>query len=249
MEHRPVDEAFEIPDARRALPVSDVMDVLGLRRASGKIQVTTEEDTFGIYIENGRIRAATSSLRTLRLGHLLLQRGAVEPVFLHGVLQGRRSLQSGRALGASLIEEGAVSRTDLVATVEEQIIEVLSRMVAVTNATVQMIADAPLPEGIEDVEFDTNALMAEANNRHAQRVGIRAMQRLLPPRNAVLTLTVQLALVSYLLTDSELLIALQIDKSAITLDGLSRIVPHDPLTLKRAVISLFERGYLSWRAH
>jgi hypothetical protein len=249
VEQQSVDDAFEIPAARRAYPIPDLIELLGFRRASGKIEVTTANDSFGIYVENGKIRAATSSLRTLRLGHLLLQRGAVEPVFLHGVLKGRRRLPSGRALGAALIDEGAVSRSNLVATVEEQIIEVLSRLVAITNATVMMIADSPLPEGMEDGDFDTDALLAEANNRHAQRAAIHAMQRLLPAHNAELALTVQLALVSYQLSDSELLIALQIDKNAITLDGLSSIVPLDPLTLKRAIISLFERGYLSSRGN
>jgi hypothetical protein len=43
-------------------------------------------------------------------------------------------------------------------------------------------------------------------------------------------------------------VALQIDKGAMTLDRLGSIVPLDPLTLKRAVITLFERGYLSTRS-
>ena len=247
MGYRPLDEAFEIPATGRSYPIPELFELLGFRRTSGKIQVTTPKESFGIFVENGRIRAATSSLRTLRLGHLLLQRGAVEPAFLHEVLHGRRTLPSGQALGAALVDEGVVTREDLVATVEEQIIEVLSRLVAVTDATVLMIADAPLPHGIEVGEFDTDALLAEANKRHAQRAAIHAMQRLLPAPNAELTLTVQLVLVSYQLSDSELLIALQIDKGGMTLDRLGSIVPLEPLTLKRAVISLFERGYLSSR--
>ena len=71
------------------------------------------------------------------------------------------------------------------------------------------------------------------------------MQRLLPADQAVISLTVQLALVSYLLSDSELLIALQIAKGQSTLERLGNVLPLDPLTLKRAVISMFERGYLA----
>jgi hypothetical protein len=186
-----------------------------------------------------------SSLRTLRLGHLLLQRGAVEPVFLHDVLYGRRSLPGGRALGAALIEEGAVTRVELIETVREQIVEVLARLSSIEDATVLMIADAPLPDGIEVVEFDTAQLIAEAHGRHAQRAAIRAMQRLLPAHDVEMTLSVQLALVSYLLSDAELLIALQLDRCDMTLDDLGTALPLDPMSLKRAVITLIERGYLT----
>jgi Domain of unknown function (DUF4388) len=246
--HIPLDEAFETPSVNRAYPIPDLIELLGFRRASGKIQITEASESFGIFVERGRIRAATSSLRTLRLGHLLLQRGAVEPVFLHDVLHGRRSLPGGRALGATLVEEGAVSRADLVATVEEQIIEILSRLLTVRDATVRMMADEPLPEGIEVADFDTDALLEEANSRHARRAAMRAMQRLLPAHNAELALTIQLALFSFQLSDSELLVALQIDKGSMTLERLGSIVPLEPLTLKRAVITLFERGYLATKS-
>lgn len=144
-----------------------------------------------------------------------------------------------------MVDEGAVSRADLVATVEEQIVEILSRLVGIEDATVLMIADEPLPTGIELSDFDTDALLEEANVRHARRAAVRAMQRLLPAHDVELALSVQLALVSYKLADSELLVALQVDKGAMTLDRLGTVLPLEPLTLKRAVISLLERGYLA----
>jgi hypothetical protein len=238
-------EDFEIPSTTPPYPIPAVLDLLGFQRVSGKIQISNAGEQFSLYVDRGRILAATSSLRTLRLGHLLLQRGAVEPVFLHDVLYGRRSIPGGRALGAALVEEGAVTREDLIATVEEQIVDILSRLIGLEDATAVMIADAPLPEGIEIAEFDTATLIAEANERHAQRAAIRAMQRLLPAPDAELRLCVQLALVSYLLSDSELLVALQLDRGVMTLDRLASIVPLDPMNLKRAIITLAERGYLA----
>lgn len=243
-----MDEDFEIPSATPPYPIPAVLDLLGFQRTSGKIQITNANESFSLFVHRGRILAATSSLRTLRLGHLLLQRGAVEPVFLHDVLYGRRSIPGGRALGAALVDEGAVTREDLIATVEEQIIEILARLIGLEDATAVMVADAPLPEGIEVAEFDTAALIAEANVRHAQRAAIRAMQRLLPSPDTELKLSVQLALVSYLLSDSELLVALQLDRGAMTLDRLSSLIPLDPMGLKRAVITLTERGYLTTAA-
>lgn len=240
-----MDEEFHIPSTTPPYPIPAVLDLLGFQRASGKVQISNATESFSLYVDRGRILAASSSLRTLRLGHLLLQRGAVEPVFLHDVLYGRRSIPGGRALGAALVEEGAVTRDDLTATVEEQIVEILARLIALEDATAVMVADAPLPEGIAIAEFDTRSLIAEANQRHAQRAAIRAMQRLLPAPEAELRLSVQLALVSYLLSDSELLVALQLDRGVTTLDRLSGIIPLDPMGLKRAIITLAERGYLT----
>jgi hypothetical protein len=240
-----LDEHFDIPATAPAFSIAEILDLLGFQRASGKIQITGGIESFSLFIDRGRILAAMSSLRTLRLGHLLLQRGAVEPVFLHDVLYGRRSLPGGRALGAALIEEGAVTRVELIETVREQIVEVLARLISIEDATVLMIADAPLPDGIEVVEFDTAQLIAEAHGRHAQRAAIRAMQRLLPAHDVEMTLSVQLALVSYLLSDAELLIALQLDRCDMTLDDLGTALPLDPMSLKRAVITLIERGYLT----
>jgi len=77
------------------LRVQYLLDLLAWRWASGKVQVVTDNGVYGIYIDQGRILAATRTHRTLRLGHLLLQRGAVEPVFLHHVPRGRRSIPPG----------------------------------------------------------------------------------------------------------------------------------------------------------
>ena len=71
----------------------------------------------------------------------------------------------------------------------------------------------------------------------------------LPSPDAELKLSVQLALVSYLLSDSELLVALQLDRGAMTLDRLSGMIPLDPMSLKRAIITLTERGYLTAGRH
>ncbi len=226
-------------------PISHLFDLLGFRRISGKIQITSGTNTYGLFVDRGKILAATSSQRTLRLGHLLLQRGAVEPVYLHDVLRGRRSVPHGQALGAALMSEGAVTRAALLATVEEQIVEVLSRVICAEDAMMMVIADEPVPDGIEVADFDTDELFEEAHRRHFRRASARAMQRLLPAHDAPLKLGTHLALISAQLTDPELLVALQVDKGSMTLERLGTVLPLEPLALKRTVISLFEREYLT----
>ncbi|MCC6792267.1 MAG: hypothetical protein IT336_11290, partial [Thermomicrobiales bacterium] len=195
--------------------------------------------------QNGEIIFATSSHRTLRLGHLLLQRGAVQPIYLHDVLRGRKTIARDQALGSVLIRDGALSLEDLAAGVEEQAVEVLSRIVGLNRATYLYHGEDPIPPGIEIVPLNTRGVLDEALNRHLSRASTRVMQRLLPPLDATLHLTVQIALVSYQLTDAELLVALHLDRSTSTLRRMGDSLPLDPLTLKRTVISLLERGFIA----
>ena len=221
--------------------------MLGYERISGKIQISTKSDIYSLYVQRGQILAASSSHRTLRLGHLLLQKGAVEPGFLHDVLVGRRSVPHGRAIGGTLVAEGAVTLAALIAAVEDQIAEVLSRIIGLENATLIVIADEPVPDGIECVDFDTDDLIAEADRRHTRRSMVRAMQRLLPPCDVPLRMSAPLGVISNLLTDTELLVALQVDKGAMTLERLGTTLPLEPLTLKRTLIALMERQYVAVR--
>ena len=227
------------------IAVTHLLDMLGLRRASAKLEIRSGKDIFGIHVDDGRILLASSSQRTLRLGHLLLQRGAVEPLYLHDVLQGRRSVPDGWALGGVLIQEGAVSQSELHTTVREQVTEVLSRVCDLERAVMIVIADEPAPDGIEIVPLDTDEVIDEANRRRSRRAAIRAMQRLLPSPDSFLRLTTQLALISHLLTDPELLVALQVERSLATMNHIASVLPLEPLVFKRTVIGLIERGYIT----
>lgn len=227
--------------------VLEMFEVLGFRRRTGKFHVLAGDDSYGVYVDRGRVILATSSNRALRLGVVLLRRGAVEPSRLQAALQPHRlSVESVEpiAIGGRLMRVGAVTRDDLAEGVQEQAIEVLSRVLECGSATVVFAHDEPLPHGVEIIPLDTDWLIAEASRRCEERIGLRAMERLLPPRNARLRLTVQLALVSFYMTDAEVLVALAVDRGNATLDGLASVLPLDRQTLRQTVIGLLERGYL-----
>lgn len=228
-----------------ALGAVEILEVLGINRRTGTYQIVCDGDAYGLHVQHGEIIFATSSHRTLRLGHLLLQRGSVQPIYLHDVLRGRRTIARDQALGSVLIRDGALTIEDLAAGVAEQAIEILSRIVGLSGATYLYHGDDPMPTGIEVVPLNTSHLLEEAVNRQLNRASTLVMQRLLPSLDATLHLTVQLALVSYQLTDAELLVALHLDRSTSSLRRLGETLPLDPLTMKRTVISLLERGYIA----
>lgn len=226
------------------LSATEILDALGIHRRSGKIQIVCDSDAYGLHVFHGRVIYATSSHRSLRLGHLLLQRGSVQPNYLHDVLRGRRSVARDQALGSVLVREGAISVDDLAAGVEEQAIQVLSRVVALEHATFMHHGDEPIPMGIEIVPLDTEHLVHEAGRRHLELVAAHVIQRMLPAPDVPLLLNVRLALVSYMMTDAELLVALNVDRGSSSLSRLTSMLPLEPMLLKRTVISLLERGYL-----
>jgi hypothetical protein len=220
------------------------LEALGLRRRTGKIQVVADGDVYGIHVDAGRIILATSSNQALRLGLLLLRRGLVEPLYLQDVLHGRRPVGDRLALGRFLIADGVITRADLAAGVQEQCVEVISRILEFDTGAFLFAGDDPVLNTIEVVPLDTDHLLAQATIRQRERMATRAMDLLLPPPSVRLKLAVQLALVSVNLTDPELLVALAVDRGTATLDGLAVTVPLDRLTLRRTVIGLMERGYL-----
>lgn len=220
------------------------LELLGLRRRTGKIQVVSDGDAYGIQVDAGRIIFASSSNQALRLGLLLLRRGLVEPVYLQDLLRGRYYPREPQALGRTVVLDGKVTRADLAASIEEQCIEVISRILDFDTATFLFAGDDPITSRLEIIPLDTDALLDSAVKRHRERVAVRAMDLLLPPSAIRLKLAVQLAIVSVRLTDPELLVALAIDRGTATLDALGATIPLDRLTLRRTVISLMERGYL-----
>jgi hypothetical protein len=238
-----MDEFAEAPFPQAA-PLQ-FLDLVGLRRITGKIEISEDGEHCSLFLDRGSIIAASSSQRTLRLGHLLVQRGAVEPNYLHDVLVGRRNLPREQALGATLVAEGATTLAALVATVEEQIVEVLARALAFEHPQVRVIADEPAPAGIERQLFNLNEIVEAADRVHARRIALIAMKRLAPHPQAVLQVQTALGINSRFLSDTELLVALQIDKGSMTLDRLAVQLPLDPVVLRRTLISLMEREYVA----
>jgi hypothetical protein len=231
--------------------VAQILEALGVHRRSGKCQIMVDADAYAVHVDRGNIIYATSSQRMLRLGHLLLQRGAVQPLYLHEILKGRRTVARDAALGSVLVRDGAVTLDDLAAGVEEQAVEVLSRILDVDGATFLFDEEEPMPAGIEVIPIRIDHVLATAERRNVERSGHRLMQRLLPRPDQSLRLAVQLALVSYLLSDAELLVALHVDRGTATVEVLEQALPIESSTLRRTIISLLERGYLTVheRAH
>jgi len=226
----------------------EALDALGLRWRSGKFVARVGQASFGLHLDAGRIIFATSTQRSLRLGHFLLRLGVVRPSFLDDVLQGARVLSKSATLGRVLLREGAITRADLASGVEEQCIEVLARMIDSPCAAFIHVADDPLPAQIEIVPLETEHVFRAAAIRSDNHAAIRAMQFLLPEPEEILTSISRAGQSASSMTEIELLVVVSVERGLNRLVDLCSHLPIDPLTVKRTVIGLLERGHMM-RSH
>ena len=229
---------------QHALDVLAALDALGLRRRTGKLIALGSGEAYGFYLDRGRMLMACSSWANLRLGRTLVRRGAVAGDRLeHGLLR-QTTMPDHAGIGSVLVDEGALSRNELVAAIEDQCVAILERVLEMKGATYLFDDTEPAPKHIEVVLLDTNATIDEAMRRVDERRNLATMQRLMPVPTARLSLATRISEVALELTDDELTVAIAINRNPQTVVDLGRTLSFDHLQLQRLIIGLRERGLL-----
>jgi len=103
---------------------SEVLQLLQLAQASGRLEFTRAEERVDLWYERGRPVFARTSGLAVRLGELLMHRGAVSASALARALEQQRG-EPRRRVGELLVEHGDASREQ----VTEAVQEVLRRIV------------------------------------------------------------------------------------------------------------------------
>ena len=117
---------------------ADVLQFLGYVRAHGLAELRRGPESVRVYFEDGRISAATADFDRPRLGAILRRSGRVGEAVLE---QGLASAAAGgRPLGEALVDAGALSSDELSAALEDQLLQVLSRVLAWEEGTFQFRA-------------------------------------------------------------------------------------------------------------
>jgi hypothetical protein len=103
---------------------SEVLQLLQLAQASGRLEVARENERVDLYLERGRPVFARTSGLAVRVGEVLQHRGLVSSEALARALD-RQQSQPRRRIGALLIDAGDVTAGQ----VREAVHEVLRRIV------------------------------------------------------------------------------------------------------------------------
>ncbi len=103
---------------------SEVLQLLQLAQADGRLEIERENERVDLYLERGRPVFARTSGLAVRAGEVLLHRGLVSPEALARALE-RQQREPHQRIGALLVEAGEVTLEQ----VRDAVHEVLRRIV------------------------------------------------------------------------------------------------------------------------
>ncbi|MBI5836012.1 MAG: DUF4388 domain-containing protein [Candidatus Eisenbacteria bacterium] len=116
-------------------PPADVLQFLGYTRSAGALELSNGGAAARVYLEEGRISAVEADVDRPRLGDLLRATGRVTGAAVESAAL--RALAAGRPLGEVLVESGEVAPDTLAEVLQDQLLAVLSRLLAWEHGTFQ----------------------------------------------------------------------------------------------------------------
>ncbi|OGF22954.1 MAG: hypothetical protein A2V63_04425 [Candidatus Eisenbacteria bacterium RBG_19FT_COMBO_70_11] len=99
---------------------TEVLQLLGLARATGRLELARGEERADLYVEDGRPVFARTTGVSVRLGDVLVHRGDIRPEAVEFALAMQKD-QPGERLGEMLVRSGALSPEQVkIAVIEVQ---------------------------------------------------------------------------------------------------------------------------------
>ena len=108
---------------------ADLLYLLGVKQQTGKLAITARGHEAVVSLAQGRLTSITSTDPATRLGRLLVRVGLLTPDGLRKALQ-LQDQTGGAPLGKILLDHGVLTADQLGRCIEEQCIEILSKVIA-----------------------------------------------------------------------------------------------------------------------
>ena len=219
----------------------DLVDLFVKRRRTGKLTVKADGREVDLYIVDGALVLASTSDLTLRLGRMLIRLGIINNQQLLDALHEQTETPRPRSLGSILRSRGLVSPNQLACCVEEQCIEVLSRVVTAQHGVFLYTDGVVPPRKLETAPLDAARVLSEAAERTEQ---LRRLRTLLPAPTAPLLFDERQLPAADALTEEEREVIRVLRLGASSLGDLVDQLSLDEATLGAAVLSLSTRGVI-----
>jgi hypothetical protein len=136
-------------DLRHFFP-AEVLQLLSLAQASGRLELERAGERAEIFVERGQPVLARTNGQTVKVGELLVHRGAVSAETLEGVL--RRPAEPGERLGARLVAAGVATPDQVQSAVRETLRRVLYGLLLWREGTFRFVPGEQA--GGEDIRLD-----------------------------------------------------------------------------------------------
>ena len=225
----------------RDIGVADLLYLLALRRQSGRLAVSSNGEEVSLYLERGQLILVTSSNASLRLGRMLIRLGFLDDDRLREVLQIQEHHCQGQPLGRVLLDYDFISESQLSACVEEQCIEILSRVISASDGIFVYHRGTAASAGTMIIPLNADRIVLDATRRSDE---LSTMRSLLPSENAPLMLSETINDVAEYLSDHEVFLAASLQAGAVSIHDVSNLGLMEELELWRTVLSLRERGHI-----
>jgi hypothetical protein len=219
--------------------VAGILQLLGLRRATGRLVLVADGDEVSLYLQEGRLSLVSSARLPLRLGRVLQQRGLLRPRQLHEALQQQANDPSRPSLGSILVNRRWVTPAQIKACVEEQCVVVLARVIAAQQGRFIYTPNVAIPTVVEPTPLDADRILLEAARRVDE---LQQLRTHLPDRHAPLAASTHLGLRSARLSELERRVIAALQAGAGSYEELAALIPVDERTLLRTIITMRSRG-------
>lgn len=221
--------------------VADILNMLAIRRQTGRLTVRVDGDEVSFYLGDGRLVLVTSSNLSLRLGQTLRRLGALTIQQLHQALREQAQADSRMPLGRFLLARGWVTDEVLSRCAEEQAIAAVARVIAAERGSLVYTGGVTPPTEIQVVPLRADYILIEATRRMDE---LSRLQADLPAPHTPLLLAGRIDDVADGLTDAEVLVALALADRVASVADLAKSVALDESELSQAILGLCQRGLL-----
>ena len=157
-------------DLRHFFP-AEILQLLSLAQASGRLELQRASERAEIFIERGQPVVARTDGASVRVGELLVHRGAVSAETLESVLA--RAGAPGERLGARLVASGVATPEQVESAVRETLRRVLYGLLLWREGTFQFVpGERASGEDIRlDLDLDRLILEGLRQADEARRAG------------------------------------------------------------------------------
>ncbi len=157
--------------------VADLLTMISERKRSGRLAVKAGGDEIALYFEDGNLVRVTSGDIALRIGRMLVRQGLIDTTRLLEALHVQAEAGRNVPIGEVLMRKGWITESDLQHCLEEQSIEVLSRVMSSGPGIFTFDAGLKVDGGAELTPLEPMALLKIAEERTA---GLTLLQGQLP---------------------------------------------------------------------
>ena len=218
---------------------ADLLYLLGLKRQSGRLAISANGDEVVVSLTRGRLSSVASSDPTLRLGRMLIRFGYLTPDGLRRVLQ-LQEQSGGDQLGKVLLDRGVLNHEQLTRCVEEQCIEILSKVIAAESG-IFVFTPGETTAPTNQSPLNADRIMLEATRRTDELLKLRTM---MPDSETPLMIGPDLDALADTLSDAEVFVAATLQSAPATFAEIAERLSMEPAALWSTIVGMRDRGLL-----